>query len=728
MKIVVDLQSCQTSSSKHGIGRYSYSLVKSLLINNSEHEYILLLSSLLPNIDHIYEVFEGLISSENIKIWNGIESSPTLENFADINELNELLREFFIESLKPDVILITSLFEFGVATTSIKRFDRKPYVVAILYDIIPYIYKEQYLVPEVEETYMSKIKSLQAADHLFSISQSAKDDALKHLEICETKITAISTAVSEEFVVKEISIGEKEFLLNKYNITKSTIVYAPSGFDSRKNLTRLLEAYSILPDNIKSKYQLVIIGKCPVHTHNALEEVIDKYNIVKSDVIFTGYVSDDDLVALYNICDLVVYPSLHEGFGLPALEAMNCGAIVIGSNTTSVPEVIGYEEATFDPYSVESISSKINEVLTDQILRSKIKSHQLKQIKKFSWDFIAKKLIDVLEQENMKYDRVYNNLDIIDVCVNLLSDKQLDEHILVNLSNALDLNGHSLDYLPRVIYPSAGDEPTLENPVCQLCTISQLDSPIYYRWMNEIKYNPRLHRKEWEWVYIIQTLYKHGMLADGRRGLGFGCGQEPLPLLFTKYGVNVTITDMGESSAVEIGWTKTNEHLSSIEALFDSMPNIVADKKRFLSMCNFEVVDMNHIPESLSGYDFVWSACAFEHLGSIRNGLDFIKNTMRCLKPGGISVHTTEFNLSSNDDTVEEQNLVVFRLRDFQQLKEELEADGHEMSLINTNPGNSLLDDYVDLPPYSHDVHTKLLLNKYVSTSIGIIVKKNLYD
>ena len=133
---------------------------------------------------------------------------------------------------------------------------------------------------------------------------------------------------------------------------------------------------------------------------------------------------------------------------------------------------------------------------------------------------------------------------------------------------------------------------------------------------------------------------------------------------------------------------------------------------------------MNAISEDLTGFDFVWSSCAFEHLGSIERGLAFVTRAMRCLKPGGIAVHTTEFNLSSNGPTVESRDLSVFRRQDIERLVRELEAAGHRVWPLNLNPGNGPVDRYVDVPPYRSEPHLKLRLDRFVITSIGLAIER----
>ena len=276
----------------------------------------------------------------------------------------------------------------------------------------------------------------------------------------------------------------------------------------------------------------------------------------------------------------------------------------------------------------------------------------------------------------------------------------------------------------EIIYSSTGPLPTLENPTSQLCTSNQIYSRIYLRWMYEMKDLPRLHRKEWEWVFILEVLSQQGMFSNGKLGLGFGCGLEPLPLVITKYGPSLIVTDMDENNAAEVGWVKTGQHVKNVESIYEARPSINPSKEDFMRSCEFRPVDMNDIPKDLINFDFVWSSCAFEHLGSIKNGIDFVVNSTKCLKPGGIAIHTTEFNLSSNEETFETPVLSLFRKKDIEFLERELEKVGCNMAPLNLNPGDDFPDKYIDLPPYKQDVHLRLAIDGFVATSIGIIVRK----
>lgn len=264
-------------------------------------------------------------------------------------------------------------------------------------------------------------------------------------------------------------------------------------------------------------------------------------------------------------------------------------------------------------------------------------------------------------------------------------------------------------------------EPTLSDPLSQLCTARQLREPDYGRWCEAIGEKPRPHRKQWEFVYILAALEKHGMLQSGKRGLGFGCGLEPLPAAYAVRGCDVVATDADPQQAVAHGWTngQHSKHRDDLNQRGLCAPDL------FRARVSFRVADMNDIPRDFDGqFDFTWSACAFEHLGSIEAGLAFYENSLRCLKPGGVAVHTTEYNLSSDDDTLTEGRTVIFRRRDIDALARRLTVAGHRVSPLNFYAGEDTLDRHIDAPPYSTDRHLKLALGRFAATSIGIITQR----
>lgn len=283
------------------------------------------------------------------------------------------------------------------------------------------------------------------------------------------------------------------------------------------------------------------------------------------------------------------------------------------------------------------------------------------------------------------------------------------------------LKGKKPKYASFVKFELLKPEPTLEFPVSQLVTSNQFKSPIYSKWCKEMNEIPILHRKQWEYVYVLEVLAQKNKLTEGVLGLGFGVGTEPLPAVFAKYGCKIIATDQNIENAKLQGWTKTNEHSSGINLL---KFNDIISLEEFNEKVIFENADMNLIPEKyINKFDFVWSCCSLEHIGSINHSIDFIINSISCLKKGGIAVHTTEFNLSSNYHTLETGPSVYFRKIDIELLEKKINEMGCFMYPINYNPGTEKLDQYIDLPPYKKLPHLKLL-HMYITTSIGIIIEK----
>lgn len=265
-------------------------------------------------------------------------------------------------------------------------------------------------------------------------------------------------------------------------------------------------------------------------------------------------------------------------------------------------------------------------------------------------------------------------------------------------------------------------EPSFENPGCQLATAEQFYHPDFAFICSELHQPINFHRKLWEFCYIVQGLRLNGALEEGKSGLGFGVGLEPLPALFAKYGCNILATDQDFKTAVSQGWAQSNQYAHAKTAL-NSVG--ICDPALFDKRVQLGCIDMNNIDPIYYGkYDFVWSSCSLEHLGSINAGAQFVINSLKCLKPGGIAIHTTEFNLSSLTSTVESGPTVIYRRYDIIHLIIELILMGYEVKELNLYSGNDPLDHHIDLPPYGCCPHLKLLLEKYISTSVGLIIKK----
>ncbi len=399
MRIVIDMQGTQTESRFRGIGRYTTSFGKAVVRNRDEHEIILALSGLLPDtIEPIRAAFDGLLPQDNIRVWHAPGPVKDIHPANESRrEVAELIREAFLASLQPDVIHISSLFEgyLDDAVTSIGCFDKQTPVSVSLYDLIPLLNPNHYLKsPPYAKHYQRKVGYLKRATRCLAISDFSRQEGVEHLDVPVNRMVNVSIAVEPGFQPLPIDTDIAAQLRRKFGLTRTFILYT-GGADDRKNLPRLIQAYAFLPTTIREDHQLLFAGKMLEGDIARLRRQAKGLGLKNDELCFTGYVSDEELIQLYNLCYLFVFPSWHEGFGLPALEAMACGAPVIGANTSSLPEVIGLYEALFDPFDVKAIAAKMTQALQDGGLRTQMRSHGLQQAKRFSWDETAQRAIAV---------------------------------------------------------------------------------------------------------------------------------------------------------------------------------------------------------------------------------------------------------------------------------------------------------------------------------------------
>jgi glycosyltransferase involved in cell wall biosynthesis len=300
--------------------------------------------------------------------------------------------------LKPDVIIILSLFELeGRIATSVNTVGHSIPTVVMIYDLIPFIFSKTYLGDAyIGSLYLSKIEHLKRADLCFSISDSTKEDAVTYLSINKEKIVSVWCGIDAKFAPILLSDEQIRLLKNKYSIDREFVMYT-GGTDWRKNIDGLIRGFARLEKALRDKHQLVVVCSIKDEEKEKFGQLVTSLGLNQADVIFTGYVSDDELIAFYNSCKLFVFPALYEGFPLPVLEAMACGAPTVVSEQASMFEEVGRKDMTFNPKSDESIAKKMEEMLTNDALRKDIKDYGLKRVKMFSWEKTADIVFDTLE-------------------------------------------------------------------------------------------------------------------------------------------------------------------------------------------------------------------------------------------------------------------------------------------------------------------------------------------
>ena len=312
--------------------------------------------------------------------------------------------------------------------------------------------------------------------------------------------------------------------------------------------------------------------------------------------------------------------------------------------------------------------------------------------------------------------------------------------LLVNRIDSLSLSVKFFGYeLARTLadaLPSCAGMPAQPLDLdCKPSTQADIGSDWLAHWCAELQIPRIYHRKVWELSYILQAIYRHGSIGPGARGLGFGCGEEPIPSYLASRGVAVTVTDQPVETMVNQGWAASGQHAATLNNAFHEH---LVDRDTFDRLVTLRHVDMNDINSDLVDYDFCWSVCACEHLGSIELGLAFIENSLKTLRPGGLSVHTTEFNFANEDATIDNWPTVLFQQRHFEAIAARLRSKGHFVAPLDFDVGHMPLDRFIDVPPYHTDwsdalrrawetggtPHLKLAIDGFASTCFGIIVKK----
>jgi glycosyltransferase involved in cell wall biosynthesis len=445
MRIVIDLQGAQSESRFRGIGRYSLSLSLAIAKHAQDHDVWLALNGRLPeSIPSIRAAFSKWIPEERVRIFDVPDDrAPT----AFTGRASEIVRERFLATLQPDVVLVSSVFEgpWAGAVTSIGAIKSQHKTAAIFYDLIPLLDPDVYLpTPELKDYYYRKINWLKNADLLLAISESSGSEATEHLSIPQEKLVNISAAIGDQFHPTKLDESAAALMFGRLGIVREYVLFAPGGFDPRKNFARLIEAYSNLAPELRKRYQLVIASKLHPPQRAELLDYAQRFGLRDEEMVLTGYVEDHELVALYSMTTLFVFPSTHEGFGLPVLEAMACGAAVIGSNCSSVPEVIGLEAALFDPHSPASITQKIQQGLQDNDFRDQLLANASSQSKRFSWDESAKKAIAAIEALPVTakaQNPTFSRQSLIEELTAVEAGPESDE-ALIQLARAIAYNFH----------------------------------------------------------------------------------------------------------------------------------------------------------------------------------------------------------------------------------------------------------------------------------------------
>ena len=405
MKFLVDLFPCQTNTRYRGIGRYILSLLREMVqLRGSNEIYALADIQLSEIFEELRQEFSGLLPTGSfLPYHSGFANSTTYNSETHKRIANTLIRQAY-QALSPDVVLTPSPFEMelhGVIPGPNGQ-GRNYKQVGILYDLIPTIFHEQYLDgnSEYNKKYTDVVATLPNYDLLLAISEATRQDATKILGIKPEKIVNISGAVSSCFRKLGLSQAEIISYMDKFGIKRPFVLYI-GGNNFRKNMEGALSAFAQLSPQLIANHQFVVND---VGDEAAFRSKARSLGLSDEDLVITGYTSDEDLIALYNLCKVFIFPSLYEGFGLPLLEAMACGAPIIASNNSSIPEVVGRSDVLFDVSDHQEVTKVLTHVLTDDAFRNELSEFGLERVNQFSWKETARQAWAAIEtvQEDKK--------------------------------------------------------------------------------------------------------------------------------------------------------------------------------------------------------------------------------------------------------------------------------------------------------------------------------------
>ena len=274
-------------------------------------------------------------------------------------------------------------------------------LVVTLYDLIPMVMRDQYLEEWGHNgvVWRARLGLIRAAHQVLTISQHTADDAMEHLGIPEERITVIDSGVSgaHSSLVRTREQADSVLRRTLPRIRPGFLLYV-GGDDHRKNMEGTIRAYAQLPQSVRDAHQLVIAFRMGVLRRLEHRAFARTLGIRPRDLVLTGFVTDEQLAALYRSCELFIFPSLYEGAGLPILEAMSCGAPVAASRTTSVPELLGDLEATFDPADPADMARCLGEVLDSQALLDALRERSQRRVLLHTWERVARRTLDGYER------------------------------------------------------------------------------------------------------------------------------------------------------------------------------------------------------------------------------------------------------------------------------------------------------------------------------------------
>jgi glycosyltransferase involved in cell wall biosynthesis len=367
MRIGIDMIACQAETGRRGIGRYTFQLVTALLGLDRANDYFLYFRA-------------------------GLEEPGPLTGAAGRRSYYHVESLYRVNPDALDVLLLSSPF------TTIRFADPLPVkhragpgLAALIYDLIPLVYPERYLAVGEAYTrlYYNCLPLLRHFDLLLAISQATQSECERLLDLPPQQVVTIGSASDPDFFrpADEAARSAAAGRLPALGVGQP-FVFTVAGPDYRKNLEGLLAAYARLPGELRDQYQLVIACRLNEEASRRVYQAVQDQGLA-GRLVLTGEVDDVALRILYQNCAAFVFASHHEGFGLPLLEALHCGAAVVAGKNTAQPEVVGDAGLLVNVADPDELASALARVLQDPELNRMLRGRALPQSGRFRWEDTA---------------------------------------------------------------------------------------------------------------------------------------------------------------------------------------------------------------------------------------------------------------------------------------------------------------------------------------------------
>ena len=385
MRIGIDMLAMQSPHHGHrGIGRYGASLVKSMLDRDDEHEYVLYVHDGLST-SRIPKSSRATVREIRPRWHRGETMTPTIDRLVS-NNPDQL-----------DVFLATTPFEQWCFYAPPAKPQNGPRMACIIYDLIPFLFQNENEPDPLLDRHYHVLEELTRYDALLTISEATRRDVFSVLRLPPQQVVNISAASDPAYFVPKregpLSSSERR-PLQALGINKP-FLFNVGGLDSRKNAWTLIDAFAALPENLRRTHQLVMTFWTSEWGRTLVDDYAESLGLGDA-LILTGEVSDSTLRRLYQQCEAFIFPSAYEGFGLPLLEAMHCGAAVIAGNNSSQIEVVGDAGLLVNASDVGELTAKITRILTEPELKQTLGERAQTHASRFSWEYTAERALGAL--------------------------------------------------------------------------------------------------------------------------------------------------------------------------------------------------------------------------------------------------------------------------------------------------------------------------------------------